>query len=200
MKRYPTARVALVGVAAAIALVACSPDASTTSITSESTPPLPQVSAAPDATIGSAGPQVTVYDPADAPAALQFSAKTLDGKAFEGTSLYGQPTIIWFWAPWCPVCKAEAPAIRDALDELPDGVQAIGIPGQSDAAAMRRFVADYGLGAMVQVVDADGSLWSNFSVSYQPATVLLDADGNVTTLPGSVGKSGFLAAAASIAP
>ena len=138
--------------------------------------------------------------PADAPAVLQFSATTLDGQAFEGTSLYGRPTIIWFWAPWCPVCKAEAPAILDALDELPDGVQAIGIPGQSDVASMQAFVDDYGLGAMTQVVDADGSLWANFSCRTSPRRSSSPPTARSRAIPGSGSKADFLAAAASIAP
>jgi thiol-disulfide isomerase/thioredoxin len=181
---------AAIAAIAALALAACAPAQTSTSTTGEPSSPVPQISASPDTSVGATGPEISVYDPADAPAVLQFSAKTL----------YGQPTIVWFWAPWCPVCKAEAPAILDALDELPDGVRAIGIPGQSDVASMQAFVNTYGLGAMPQIVDADGSLWANFSVSYQPATALIAADGTITTIPGSGNKADFLAAAASIAP
>lgn len=184
---------------AAFALAACAPSPGS------STSPTRASSTATGAGARPASPTATpdqsaTPDQAAVPDRLQFTAMTLDGQPFDGASLFGQPTIIWFWAPWCPTCKAEAPAILDALDELPDGVQAIGIPGQSDTAAMQQFVDDYGLGAMTQVVDADGSLWSNFSVSYQPATVLIAADGTITTIPGSGSKADFLAAAATIAP
>ena len=199
MSRRTNASSALLAAVAALALAACAPspegDAPATPATSSAT----DASGAPDPTPATPDQSATP-DPVAVPDRLNFTATTLDGQAFDGASLFGHPTIIWFWAPWCPVCKAEAPAILDALDELPDGVQAIGIPGQSDVAAMQAFVNDYGLGAMTQVVDADGSLWSNFSVSYQPATVLIAADGTITTIPGSGSKADFLAAAASIAP
>ena len=138
-------------------------------------------------------------DPADAPAQLQFTATTLDGKTFDGTSLYGHPTVIYFWASWCPICQGEAPGIAAGLAELPDGVQAIGIPGRSDTASMQQFVGTYGLESMPQIVDDSGALWANFGVAYQPALVTIAADGTVTTLT-SGGKTGFLEAARSIAP
>jgi thiol-disulfide isomerase/thioredoxin len=31
-----------------------------------------------------------------------FSGATLSGTAFKGSSLEGEPAVLWFWAPWCP--------------------------------------------------------------------------------------------------
>ena len=41
---------------------------------------------------------------------LQFTATTLSGAPFNGASLQGKPAVLWFWAPRCPFCNAEAPA------------------------------------------------------------------------------------------
>ena len=199
MSRRTPVSSALLAALAALALSACAPSPEVSASSPPASSPEASENPVPDPTAATPDQSATP-DPVAVPDRLNFTATTLDGQAFDGASLYGQPTIIWFWAPWCPTCKAEAPAILDALDELPDGVQAIGIPGQSDAAAMQKFVDDYGLGAMTQVVDADGSLWSSFSVSYQPATALIAADGTITTIPGSGSKADFLAAAATIAP
>ena len=185
-------RLASVAVAASIALVACSPatDDPTTEPSSE-----PTVSTAqPSASAQPIADEPTV-DPADAPDKLQFTATTLDGQAFEGTSIYGTPTILWFWASWCPVCQAEAPAIVAAIEQLPEGVQIIGVPGRSGQAEMEAFVAKYGLGDTVQIVDDDGRLWSNFGVASQPAVGLVDSDGSVRIIPGSVGTSALVEAA-----
>src|SRR3712207_5182699 len=48
------------------------------------------------------------------PEQLNFSAKTVDGQEFSGASLAGKPALLWFWAPWCPKCQAEAPTIAEA--------------------------------------------------------------------------------------
>jgi hypothetical protein len=73
-----------------------------------------------------------------------------------------------------------------------------GVPGNSDQAGMERFVGDYGLGDIVQIVDADGSLWSNFGVPSQPAFALINDNGEITTIQGSLGLQGILDAANSL--
>lgn len=133
------------------------------------------------------------------PAEFQFDAITLDGQPFDGTSIYGTPTILWFWAEWCPNCRAEAPFIADALDELPAGVQVIGVPGHSSQEGMEAFVAAQDLEGIVHLVDADGGLWSLFGVASQPAIAVISADGTIRVVSGSVGKTGFLELAESIA-
>ncbi len=129
---------------------------------------------------------------------LQFTATTLAGDAFDGTSLAGTDAILWFWASWCPTCQAEAPGVAQAAAQLPAGVTMYGVPGNSDQAGMEKFVNDYGLGDIVQIVDADGSLWSTFGVPSQPAFALIDDNGEITTIQGSLGLDGILDAANSL--
>ncbi len=129
---------------------------------------------------------------------LQFAAATLSGDTFDGASLAGTDAILWFWASWCPTCQAEAPGVAQAFAQLPDGVKMYGVPGKSDQAGMEKFVDDYGLGDVVQIVDADGSLWANFGVPSQPAYALINDNGEITTIQGSLGFQGILDAANSL--
>ncbi|PAZ13053.1 hypothetical protein CLM62_26490 [Streptomyces sp. SA15] len=46
---------------------------------------------------------------AKVPAQSKFTTTTVDGKAFAGTSPAGKDAVLWFWAPWCAVCRGEAP-------------------------------------------------------------------------------------------
>lgn len=126
---------------------------------------------------------------------LDFTAATLTGDAFEGASLAGKDSILWFWASWCPTCAAEAPGVAEAAAQLPEGVTLYGVPGKSDQAGMESFVSDFGLGNITEIVDADGSLWSNFGVPSQPAFALINDDGTITTVQGSLGLQGILDAA-----
>lgn len=129
---------------------------------------------------------------------LQFAAATLSGDTFDGASLAGTDSILWFWASWCPTCQAEAPGVAQAVAQLPDGVKMYGVPGKSDQAGMEKFVDDYGLGDVVQIVDTDGSLWANFGVPSQPAYALINDNGEITTIQGSLGLQGILDAANSL--
>jgi len=129
---------------------------------------------------------------------LQFTATTVSGAAFDGTSLAGTDAILWFWASWCPTCQAEAPDVAQAAAQLPEGVTMYGVPGRSDQAGMDQFVNEYGLGDIVQIVDADGSLWSTFGVPSQPAYALINDNGEITTIQGALGLQGILDAANSL--
>lgn len=129
---------------------------------------------------------------------LKFTATTVSGSAFDGTSLAGTDSILWFWASWCPTCQAEAPGVAEAAAQLPEGVKMYGVPGKSDQAGMEEFVNAYGLGDVVQIVDADGSLWANFGVPSQPAYALINDNGEITTIQGSLGLQGILDAANSL--
>ncbi len=60
-------------------------------------------------------------------------------------------------------------------------------------------MSDYGLGDMAHLVDGDGSLWANFGVPYQPAFALVNDDGEITIIQGSLGLHGILDAAKSLA-
>jgi thiol-disulfide isomerase/thioredoxin len=54
--------------------------------------------------------------------------ETLDGKALDlGTMLAGKPTVMEFWATWCPNCKQLEPTIKAAHAKYKDRVQFIAV-------------------------------------------------------------------------
>ncbi|WP_062210156.1 redoxin family protein [Demequina oxidasica] len=140
-------------------------------------------------TAGGASPATDAGTPstdAQASTPFDFTATTvMSGEEFDATALAGQDVVLWFWAPWCPTCAAEAPIIAEAIDGLPEGVTMMGVAGRSDdPAAMQEFVTDYGVGGIEHLADTDGSIWANFSVASQPAFVFVNDDG---TMQGSGG-------------
>ncbi|MDM4140535.1 MULTISPECIES: protein disulfide oxidoreductase [Mycobacterium] len=109
---------------------------------------------------------------------LQFSGTTLSGAPFNGASLQGKPAVLWFWAPFCPFCNAEAPGVSQVAAANP-GVTFVGIAGHSDVGAEQTFVDKYGL-RFTNLNDADGSIWARYNVPWQPAYVFYRADGSST--------------------
>lgn len=125
--------------------------------------------------------------------ALWWTAETLDGPELAAADLAGQNVVLWMWAPWCSVCNREAPEVADALADLPDDVTIVGVAGRDEVGPMREFVAEHGLGSMTHVVDADGSIWASYGISYQPAWVFIAADGEAAVAAGMLGYDGILA-------
>jgi thiol-disulfide isomerase/thioredoxin len=118
--------------------------------------------------------------------ALAFQAKTLDGAAFSGASLAGKGAVLWFWAPWCTICRAEAPGVAEVARRFAGKVAFVGVAGRGEVPEMRRFADETKIGFFPQVVDADGAVWASFGVTSQPAFAFVRPDGTVQVVLGSL--------------
>jgi len=120
--------------------------------------------------------------------AVDFTAATLDGGELAAGSLEGSDTVLWFWAPWCTICRAEAPDVVAAADAFEGEVEIIGVAGRGSVSEMEAFVDDTETGALTHVVDADGTVWSSFEVFAQPAFAFVDDSGEVEVFVGTLGE------------
>jgi thiol-disulfide isomerase/thioredoxin len=118
-----------------------------------------------------------------------FTAPRLGGGELSSVALEGKDTVLWFWAPWCTSCRAEAPDVLAAADALGDRVQVIGVAGRGEVPAMEGFVRDTGTGGLTHLVDADGAIWSSYGVFAQPAFAFVDDTGEVEVFVGGLGES-----------
>jgi thiol-disulfide isomerase/thioredoxin len=158
--------------AAALALTACAPSAGLGGTTAGAPPAASSVPAAEPSGGGTA--------------ALNLRGSTLDGGSFDSSRLAGRPVVLWFWAPWCTICRAEAPDVAEVAAEYAGRVEVIGVAGRGDLASMRSFVADTGTGSLVHLVDEDGAVWNRFGVVSQPTFVFVDAAGTTESFAGSL--------------
>ncbi|MEU8246725.1 redoxin domain-containing protein [Nonomuraea sp. NPDC048916] len=142
-------------------------------------PPSATVTSAPASPAASADRATT----AAVPAALAFSARTLDGRSFQGASLAGKPVVFWFWAPWCPKCRSEAPAVKAAAARFGD-VAFVGVAGLDTEAAMKEFVERTGTGGIPQLADTNGAVWTGLGVSEQSTFVFMKPDGSTMKVSG----------------
>ncbi|MFU8850655.1 redoxin domain-containing protein [Micromonospora sp. SL1-18] len=117
---------------------------------------------------------------ASVPATLDFTAPTIDGGSFAGSSLAGKPAVLWFWAAWCSRCRGVADDVAAVRRDNADRVNLIGVAGLgSGADAMRRFARDTGIAAFPNLADDEGAVWRRFGVTSQEWYVLLDSTGTV---------------------
>ncbi|MBD8078197.1 redoxin domain-containing protein [Cellulosimicrobium arenosum] len=126
--------------------------------------------------------------PADVdPDLLQVSGTTLDGEQLDLASLAGEPVVLWFWAPWCTVCRGEAPDVAEIADDLDGEVTFVGVPGLGEPDAMQEFVDTTGTEGFTHLVDDDGTVWNHFGVVSQPSYVFVSPDGTWEGVQGAMG-------------
>nr|WP_040692314.1 redoxin domain-containing protein [Nocardiopsis lucentensis] len=124
----------------------------------------------------------------EAGSAFDFETRTLDGDALGGEELRGEPVVLWFWAPWCVVCRSEAPGVLEAADRFDGQVEFVGVAGRGEVDEMQRFTADTSTDGLTHIVDEDGAVWSGFGVASQPAFAFLRPDGTFTTVTGTLAE------------
>lgn len=83
----------------------------------------------------------------------------------------GRPIVYYFWAAWCPICRADEPIIKARIEGS-------GLP-------IAGFRVNY---------DTQSDLKARYKIPYQHTTVFLNAEGEeVARLSGPVGDAEFLA-------
>lgn len=111
-----------------------------------------------------------------APAVLDFTSQTVDGDAFPGSTLAGKPTVFWFWAPWCPTCRAQISGVGELAETYGDEVNVVGVGSLDEQAAIEAFAAEVSPDVTL-LVDTDGAVWRRFGVTAQSSYLVLDGAG-----------------------
>lgn len=105
-----------------------------------------------------------------------LAGERTDGARVEvgaGNTANRRPTLVAFWATWCPVCSAE----EDNIVALARDHRVVSVAMQSgDAATVGRHLRERGLTLPV-LVDADGRHAANWRVRGVPTHFVIDADG-----------------------
>ena len=90
----------------------------------------------------------------------------------------GRPVLVNFWATWCGPCRKEQPALQRLAEEYEGRVAFVGINHTDDLVAAREYLRQYGV-TYPSVFDPAGEVAFDFQIPYLPATVLVDADGEL---------------------
>jgi len=117
--------------------------------------------------VGAAAPNATVH--------------TLDGKNADLSAYIGKtPTLIEFWATWCPNCKELEPTMKAAAAKYGRRVKFVGIAVSvnENPARVKAFVAKYGIPGD-QFFDAKGDAADKYDAPATSYVVLLDRAGKV---------------------
>jgi thiol-disulfide isomerase/thioredoxin len=110
--------------------------------------------------------------------------ETVGGGEVDLVTLGAGPVVLWFWAPWCPNCRAMGPGLAALAAGHAPELTVVGVAGRGEVDDMQEFVASTGTADITHAVDADGSIWAEFGVISQPALAFVDASGAVEVVSG----------------
>jgi thiol-disulfide isomerase/thioredoxin len=122
--------------------------------------------------------------------AQELSGTTLTGESFDLASTRGRPTVVNFFASWCPPCNEEAPDLVAFAADHPEA-SVVGVAVNDERADTEAFVEKYGVTYTV-VYDPQGGTGSAWGVTGIPTTFFLDAEGTIQdTIVGAASSEQF---------
>ena len=110
---------------------------------------------------------------------LAFTATTVDGSPFDGSSLAGKPAVLWFWAPWCPTCRAQSANLSRLAEKYAGELAVVGVGGLDSAEAIEELAA--GIPNVTHLVDDRGEVWKHFRVTAQSTYTVIGAEGEIVS-------------------
>jgi thiol-disulfide isomerase/thioredoxin len=112
--------------------------------------------------------------------APRFHAADFDGRAVDFPAVAaGKPTIVVFWATWCPYCKAFMPYLKNIqADYTAYGVKVVAIDAKEDGRGDPRAYVR-GLGFKPIAVANGDAIAADYGIQYIPGVLIVDGKGIV---------------------
>jgi peroxiredoxin len=108
-----------------------------------------------------------------------FDLMAIDGGRVSSQSLVGKPTILYFWAPWCGVCKANAHNANDVQSRWGESAQVVSVAlSYKNRAEVEAFAKEH---AMPEpVLFGEDTTGEDYKINAFPTVYILDAEGKVS--------------------
>ena len=134
--------------------------------------------------------------------AIDITLTTRTGKTIKLSSLYGKPTVLNFWASWCPPCKGEMPDFNKVYKEVGNEVNFAMVDlvdGQRETMATgKQHIKTQGYSFPVYY-DVNQEAADTYKVYSIPTTYFIDKNGNVVSqATGAISESALREAIAQL--
>ncbi len=100
----------------------------------------------------------------------------LDGKSFALPEKPAQPVLVYFWASWCPICRATQGSIESLSQDNPNVITVAMQSGNSGA--VQQYMREQGVSFPV-INDTDGRVSASWGAQAVPASFIVDRDGKI---------------------
>ena len=111
--------------------------------------------------------------------APDFTVKMLDGSEVTLSKLQGKPTLLIFWATWCPPCRVELSKLQShIIDRYGDSINVLPISRGEERAKVDEYITKMGYTFAVGL-DGDQSIYQKYATNYIPRCFVIDAEGKV---------------------
>ncbi len=106
-----------------------------------------------------------------------FSLKTVTGLDISSESLKGKKTVIYFFSPWCSVCKLSSGNITAVKNSVKD-INIIAIALSWDKPEdVQKFIVEHNLD--VPVILGDDAIGAKYKIEAFPTIYILDGKGRI---------------------
>lgn len=121
--------------------------------------------------------QTTLINAGDV--APDFTVEMLDGGKVTLSALQGKPTLLIFWATWCPPCRLELSKLQEhIIDHYGDKINVLPISRGEERAKVEEYISKMGYTFAVGL-DGDQSIYRKYATNYIPRCFVIDAKGKV---------------------
>lgn len=127
--------------------------------------------------MGGAPSKSSLQEGATAPS---FLLKDISGNIVDSSRFSGKPTVINFFATWCPPCREEIPGFVDVYNKYrEEGFELVGISLDTDTREnLPQFIMSHRIGFRILVGDLSTTK-AYGGVSSIPTTVFIGKDGRI---------------------
>lgn len=110
--------------------------------------------------------------------APDFTLPTLDGKSLNLTKYRdGKQAIIFFWATWCPHCRAELKKLNENIAQIEkQDIKLILVDIGEDKGEVSRYIQQYDIQATI-VLDQESSLADPYGIIGVPTFFFINREG-----------------------
>lgn len=111
--------------------------------------------------------------------APDFELKTMDGETKKLSDFRGEPTMLNFWATWCPPCQAEMPDMEKFYKDTQMPIVSVNLTkSERSMDSVKEFIKDYKLTFPI-MLDEKLDASKKYAIQPIPTTYILDKDGRI---------------------